>query len=168
MVYPVQLLSLNCLVLGDNKVFTVKVPNTDNVSEIKKENPHAFDHVDAKDLDVSQVSLRVDDNLVKTLKSISLVPLKPLEPLSKLFPSVEKTQLHVIVQAPTTGEPFQSFYSSQSPMSCSGFGCRGRREERSSRRFEQKYVFEYSIPSLINIRRVSKCHLAYFERGSSR
>jgi hypothetical protein len=82
---------------------------------------------------------RVDDNLIKALKSISLVPLKPLEPLSNMFLGIDETDLHVVVQAPTS-EPFQSLSS----MSCSGSGCR-RREERSSRRFEQKYDY-LSIP----------------------
>ena len=110
---PTQLLSLNCLVLSDNKVFTVKVPKTDNVSilkdEIKKKIPHLVHHVDAKDLEISQVSLRVDDKLDESLRSIPLVLLKPLEPLSSLFLSIDETHLHVVVQAPTTGEPFQSF-----------------------------------------------------------
>ena len=61
---PAQRLSLNCLVFGDNKVFTVKVPQTDDVSilkdEIKKKIVPHLDHVAAKDLELSQVSLHVD------------------------------------------------------------------------------------------------------------
>ena len=78
-VHAVEHFSLNCLVFGDNKVFTVKVPKADNVSilkgEIKKEVAPHFDHVAAKDLEVYQVSLRADDNVVETLKNIPLEPL---------------------------------------------------------------------------------------------
>jgi hypothetical protein len=114
-VNPTQLLSLNCLVLTDNKVFSVEVPRSKNVSilkdEIKKKKAQLLRDIDASDLELSQVSLRVDDQLDKSLKSIPLVPLKPLEPLSNLFLTIDATHLHVVVQAPTTagGEPFQSF-----------------------------------------------------------
>jgi len=100
----------------------VKVPKADNVSilkdEIKKKIPHLLNHVDAKDLQISQVSLHVDDNLDDSLKRIPLVSLKPLEPLSNLFLGFDETDLHVVVQAPTTGEPFQSFSSLQDLIHC--------------------------------------------------
>jgi len=56
-----SLLSLNCFVLGDDadKVFTVKVPKTENVSILKKmikeENARLLARVDAKDLELFQV-----------------------------------------------------------------------------------------------------------------
>ena len=152
----------------------MKVPKADNVSilkgEIKKEVPHFLSRVDAKDLELSQVSLRMDDNLAETLKSIPLEWLKPLEPLSNLFLGVDEKLVHVVVQAPS--ESFQSFsllkdlirYLQKIRMQ------RTKRREIKSALCTKVRVFKFffSLRSLINIRRVSECHLAYLECGSSR
>jgi len=100
----------------------VKVPKADNVSILKdlikeKKAPH-LNHVAASDLELSHVSLHVDDKLDESLKRVPLVHLKPLEPLSNLFLGIDETDLHVVVQAPTTGEPFQSFSSLQDLIHC--------------------------------------------------
>ena len=62
---PTQLLSLNCLVFGDNdpqKVFTVKILKTDNVSILKDlKKAHRFAHVDASDLELWNDSFPVDN-----------------------------------------------------------------------------------------------------------
>ena len=109
---PTQLLSLNCLVLGDDlkKVFTVKIDKTENVSILKKlikeEKASRLKHVDASDLELWSVSIPTDDNAdVERLKKHinNLEPLKPLLPLSVMFPCVEKSHLHILVQAPTNG-----------------------------------------------------------------
>jgi hypothetical protein len=79
---PTQLLSLNCLVVGDDlkKVFTVEVEKTKNVSILKKlikeeKAPH-LDHVAASDLDLWNISLAKDDVTDEKLKNItSLEPL---------------------------------------------------------------------------------------------
>ena len=80
---------LNCFVLGDKEdnVFTVKIPKTDNVSILKKlikeENPHTLDRVDAKDLELWEVSFPIDDHASK--KSQTQPPLKPNKRLSSLW-----------------------------------------------------------------------------------
>jgi hypothetical protein len=115
---PAQLLSLNCFVLRvdekPNQIFTVKVLKTENVSILKdlikeKQSPR-LNHVVASDLILSQVSLPVDDDLEESLKNIDLTPLKPILPLSQVFPRVEADCLHIVVQAPTNGEPISVFF----------------------------------------------------------
>jgi hypothetical protein len=113
---PTQLLSLNCLVLGDDlkKGFTVKIPKTENVSILKKlikeeKAPH-LDHVAASDLDLWNISLAKDDFTDEKLKNItSLEPLDAFLRLSAL-PCVEENHLHILVQAPTKGELIQAVY----------------------------------------------------------
>ncbi|KAK2464093.1 hypothetical protein APHAL10511_003880 [Amanita phalloides] len=105
---PTQLLSLNCIVLGDDpkEGFTVKIPKTDNVSIlrdlIKEKKPH-FDNVAASKLILSQVSLPVDDDLEESLKNVNFTPLNPFVPLSQLFSRVKEDRLHVVVKV--SGEP---------------------------------------------------------------
>ena len=105
-----QLLSLNCLVLDDDlkKVFTVEVEKTKNVSILKKlikeeKAPH-LDHVAASDLDLWNVSIPMDVDTDAKLKNINnLEPLDALLRLSDVFPRVEESHLHILVQAPTNG-----------------------------------------------------------------
>ncbi|KAF8324923.1 uncharacterized protein EI90DRAFT_2224599 [Cantharellus anzutake] len=114
---PTQLLSLNCLVLkvdGEpNQIFTVKILKTENVSTlkrlIKEEQSPRLNHVVASELILSQVCRRVDDDPHESLKDVDLTPLKPLLPLSQVFPRVEGDHLHIVVQAPTDGEPISVF-----------------------------------------------------------
>ena len=109
---PTQLLSLNCFVLGrdSSEVFTVKILKTENVSTLKdlikeKQSPR-LNHVVASDLILSSFFLPVDADLEESLKNVDLTPLKPLLPLSQLSPDVNKENyLHIVVQAPTSGEP---------------------------------------------------------------
>jgi hypothetical protein len=112
-VVKVPLLSLNCFILRvdekPSQIFTVKILKTENVSTLKdlikeKQSPR-FNHVVASELILSQVSLPVDDDLKESLKNVDLTPLNPLLPLSQMFPRVEENRLHIVVQAPTDGEP---------------------------------------------------------------
>jgi len=110
-----SMLSLNCFVLGGDslEVFTVEILKTKNVSILKdlikeKQSPR-LNHVVASELILSQVSLPVDDDLEESLKHVDLAPLKPLLLLSQVFPHVEENRLHIVVQAPTTGEPISVF-----------------------------------------------------------
>ena len=96
---------LNCFVLGDKEdnVFTVKIPKTDNVSILKKlikeENPHALGHVDAKDLELWEVSFPIDNHASK--KSQTEPPLKPNKRLSSLWHGNPlDDDLHILVKAP--------------------------------------------------------------------
>ena len=112
---PTQLFSLNCFVLGwdSSQVFTVEILKTKNVSIlrdlIKEKQSHRLNHVDASELILSQVSLPVDDDLEESLNRVDLAPLKSLLPLSQLFPLVEENHLHIVIQAPTNGEPILVF-----------------------------------------------------------
>jgi hypothetical protein len=109
---PAQILSLNCFVLrvdGKPNRFTVKIPKTENVSILKdlikeKQSPR-LNHVVASELILSQVSLPLGSDLEESLKNVDLTPLDPFLPLSQVFPRVEEEHLHIIVQAPTNGEP---------------------------------------------------------------
>ena len=88
---PMQLLPLNCFVLGRvwKEVFTVKIPKTENVSVLKKmikeENAHLLNHVDASDLELCQVSLLVDDKLEDAVKEFHerYLPVQVVCPISK-------------------------------------------------------------------------------------
>jgi hypothetical protein len=57
-------LELNCWVVGSSykNVFTVKIADDANISAlkvaIKQKKPHAFQHIDADDLDLCQVRAR--------------------------------------------------------------------------------------------------------------
>jgi hypothetical protein len=106
---------LNCFVLGDDKerVFAVKIPRNDNVGilkdEIKKKNPHALDHVDAKDLDLWKVCLPIDDPASKQPQTGP--PLRVNKRLSSLCvgdPSDD--DLHILVKTPGTSK-VSWFYS---------------------------------------------------------
>jgi Crinkler effector protein N-terminal domain len=104
-------LSLNCLVLGDKpeRMFTVKIPKTNNVSILKKlinekKAPHLNHHA-ASDLDLWNVSIPMDDDTEERLKNINnLELLKPLLPLSRVFPHVEENHLHILILN-VMGEP---------------------------------------------------------------
>ncbi len=117
-------------------MFTVKIPKTENVSILKKmikeENAHLLNHVDASDLELSQVSLPVDDKLEDAVNSVHLEPLNPLERLLNLFHSTEDNHLQIVVQAPTDGGPISSFSASQkiSLISCRGPGREGHRRRK--------------------------------------
>jgi len=108
---PNQFLSLNCFVLDDDqeKMFTVKVLKTDNVSILKKlikeeKAPH-LDYLAASDLRLWKVSIPVDDFNTERLKeNTSLEPLKAFLPLLRAFPHVEENHLHVLVKAPSKGK----------------------------------------------------------------
>ena len=104
-------LSLNCLVLGDEleKIFTVKIDKTENVSILKdlikeKKAPH-LDHVAASELDLWMVDRCLDERklgaeLVLDTQS-KLSP--PRKKLSSFFNgTVDDERLHIIAKAPGT------------------------------------------------------------------
>jgi len=106
-----MLISLNCLVVGNDpdRIFTVNIPKTENVSILKKlikeeKAPH-LDHVAASDLDLWQVSFPIDD-LEKELGNINLAGYLKLSPPSKklttFFTDAADDCLHVIAKAPGT------------------------------------------------------------------
>jgi hypothetical protein len=90
-------------------MFTVKIPQVKNVSIlkrlIKKENPSSLGNIDAKNIELWQVSFPVDD-LEKELGNINLAGYLKLSPPSKklttFFTDVAHDYLHVIVKAPGT------------------------------------------------------------------
>jgi hypothetical protein len=91
-----------------SKVFTVEILKTKNVSILKdlikeKQSPR-LNHVVASELILSQVSLPLGSDLEESL-NVDLTPLDPFLRLSQVFPRVEEEHVHIIVQAPTNGEP---------------------------------------------------------------
>jgi hypothetical protein len=113
---PTKSLSLNCFVLGDDlkKVFTLKIPKSENVSIlkdlIKVKNSSSFSNVDSKNIDLWDVSIPMNDDAGERLENIDKSePLKPLLSLSQVFPHVEENHLHVVVRSPIDGELFEIF-----------------------------------------------------------
>ena len=111
-----SVLELNCLVLRDDTshIFTVKIPDNDNVSTLKeairtKKTPE-FNHVAADKLVIWQVSFPDDDNLPQMLDELNFVESNALRrastKLSKVFPTrPEDEHLHILIQRPTR-EPY--------------------------------------------------------------
>ena len=112
-------LSVNCLLLGDDskKVFTVKVPKSDNVSVLKKmvkeENAPHLDHVAAKDLILYKVSLssadvdarlKEDNADLKANTTVTRIPLQPLEEMKDVFPEpLQKSHVHILFEHHSPG-----------------------------------------------------------------
>ena len=106
---PTQLLSLNCFVLGDgpDRMFTVKILKTENVSILKdrikeKKAPH-LNHIAASDLDLWQVNCLTDDlpsNSPPTGPSLRSEKL-----LLDLFSAeLDNNRVHVVAYAPVKGK----------------------------------------------------------------
>jgi hypothetical protein len=104
-------LSLNCLLLGDDldRMFTVEIPKNKNVSIlkdlIKEKNPSSLGNVDAKNIDLWQVSFPIDD-LETELRNINLDHYmklsSPGKKLTTFFTDAADDCLHVIAKAPGT------------------------------------------------------------------
>ena len=100
-VNSIPLLSLNCLILGDepDRLFTVTIEKTKNVSVLKKlikgEKPSRLKDIDASDLDLWRVSYQPKDF---SSKSPPAGPkLRPERLLSEVFPSeLDKKYIHVV------------------------------------------------------------------------
>ena len=112
-------LSLNCLVLGDEseKMFTVKIENTENVSIlkdlIKEKNPSSLGNIDVKNIDLWQVSFPMDELGAEPVY-VNLDTYSKLSPphkkLSTFFDRVmddDSERLHIIAKVP--GTSLQSF-----------------------------------------------------------
>ena len=103
-------LSLNCFVLGDDpdRTFTVKIPKVENVSIlkdlIKEKKARHFDHIDASDLDLWQVSFPIDD--LHSKKPPTVGPkLRSNKLLSDAFPSeLDINHIHVVACPSGQGE----------------------------------------------------------------
>ena len=103
-------LSLNCLIHGEvtEKMFTVEVEKTKNVSILKKlikeeKAPH-FDHIAASDLDIWMVDLDLDELGAEPVH-VNLDGYKKLSPprrkLSSFFNlDIDDEHLHIIATAP--------------------------------------------------------------------
>jgi len=105
-----QLLSLNCFVLGDDpdRNFTVEIPKNKNVSILKdlirEKKAHHFEHVDASDLDLWQVSFPIDDLHSKNPPTLG-PKLRSNKLLSDMFPSeLDINHIHVVARPPGQGE----------------------------------------------------------------
>ena len=113
-----QLFSLNCFVVGDDpdRMFTVKIPKTENVSILKdlikeKKAPH-LNHVAASDLDLWKVDVPIDD-----LPTKNFLPdgpkLRSRELLLDVFPSeLDIGRIHVTVYVPVRSKCYMdSWYN---------------------------------------------------------
>ena len=108
-------LSLNCCILGDAQIFTVKIDKTENFSilqkRIKKEKASLLNDVDASTLEVWQVDTPVDDNFTDTFGNFEPEgpPLSGVKRLSNLFQNPPKDEhLHIVVRNP--GKPAASYH----------------------------------------------------------
>jgi hypothetical protein len=107
------LLSLNCFIHGDDpdRMFTVKVPKTDNVSIlkslIKNEKASRLKDIDASDLDLWKVDFPIND--LPTKKLLTDGPkLGSGELLSNVFPSeLDIRFIHVTVYVPVRSEYYR-------------------------------------------------------------
>ncbi|KAF9970468.1 hypothetical protein BGZ75_002264, partial [Mortierella antarctica] len=108
----IQPLDLFCLVDGEApaNAFSVKIPSTDTVSDLKKlikvENSHEYSDVDAKELTLWRVSISpmdVDDKFPICLDSLTeKTELRPLSRLSVVFTEQPPEEtIHIIVQRPS-------------------------------------------------------------------
>jgi len=109
-----SLLSVNCLLLGDDstKAFTVKIPESENVSIlkelIKEKNTYHLAHLDAKDLILYKVTLssaEVDARLKeantdsKVNTAFTRNPLLTLKKLKEVFPeALQEDHVHIIIE----------------------------------------------------------------------
>ena len=110
---PTQLLSLNCFLLGDepDRMFTVKIPKTENVSIlkdlIKERKSFSLGNVDVTDIELFQVSLSRDvltsakygENLKDDVKALGLgQSLDSMETLSNIpWSDLGEKKVHVII-----------------------------------------------------------------------
>jgi hypothetical protein len=110
-------LSLNCFIIGDtqNQMFTVEVLTGKNVSilkdEIKKKNPHALDRVDAKNLELWEVSFPIDGLVSKQPPTLG-PSLRPHRLLSDMLNSgLDVSHSHIVARLPSTGMCYNGFYN---------------------------------------------------------
>ena len=112
---PTQLLSLNCFVIGDtqNQMFTVKIPNTDNVSIRTSSRTKRLltSIVAASDLELWKLSFPIDNLTSKQLPTLG-PSLRTDRLLFDLFTSVlDVSHIHIAVLAPKTGMCYIGFYN---------------------------------------------------------
>jgi hypothetical protein len=111
-----QLLSLNCFLVGDDpdRTFTVEIPKNKNVSIlkdlIKEKNPSSLGNVDVKNIDLWHVSFPIDD---LSKKPTTLGPkLKSEKLMSDVFLSELDTNcIHVFARVSGQGEYIDSDFT---------------------------------------------------------
>jgi hypothetical protein len=105
-------LSLNCLIHGEDqeKMFTIEIEETKNVSIlkdlIKEKKAFLLNHVDASDLDLWMVDLRLAE-LAAGPVHVNLDAFQKLSPPRKKLSSfykldIDDERLHIIAKAPGT------------------------------------------------------------------
>jgi hypothetical protein len=107
-------LDLNRLVLGHDasRIFPIEIAENKSVRSLRKaikdEKEHAFQHVDANNLILWQVSIPVNRNLTENLRKLDFVDdgsLLPVKRLSGVFSDQpEDEHLHIVVRVPPAGE----------------------------------------------------------------
>jgi hypothetical protein len=107
---PIQLLSLNCFLLGDDpdRMFTVEIPKNKNVSILKKlikeENPSSLDNIDVKNIDLWEVSFPIDDLFFKNPTTVG-PKLRSEKLLSDTFrKELDTNRIHIAARVSGRGE----------------------------------------------------------------
>jgi Leucine-rich repeat (LRR) protein len=104
-----MILSLNCLVLGDDpeKMFTVEIDEAKNVSILKKlikeEKASRLEHVDASDLQLWKLDLHLDGLGAEPVR-VDFEKCKKLSPPRLKLPTffndtLDENRLHIIAEA---------------------------------------------------------------------
>ena len=115
---PMQILSLNCFIrLSDDpkRIFTVEIEKTKNVSIlkrlIKEENPSSLGNVNAKDLDLWNVSesFLLRDLGQKDVNIHECMELLPSNEISAIFEKISHNCLHVIAKDQMKVSSFRLF-----------------------------------------------------------
>ena len=121
-----NLLCLFCLVNGEATPFSIKIPSSDTVDDLKNlvvngDQAPAFRDVAAKDLTLWRVSIPIsdddnDDEIPILLDNVTTKDKKKLGPatrLSKMFPGdLPDETIHIIVQRPPPGNAIAFYCSS--------------------------------------------------------
>ncbi|KAF8060635.1 hypothetical protein FPV67DRAFT_1631455 [Lyophyllum atratum] len=108
-------LALNCLIFGEdlNRVFTIEISDTKNVSllkqSIKAENTHSLANISSRHLNLYKVSIPTDDNgsslSVYLSRDDEQKTMHPVAILSRVFVDISGEHIHVIVKVPDTHPP---------------------------------------------------------------
>ena len=109
----VPILEINCFVHDDdpNHVFPVKIARTESVGTlkdaIKDKNPESFHNVDARSLNLWNVSIAHDDGFQENVGKVvrEQTKLSPVDQLSDVFSGgLVRKHIHIIVKSPRVGE----------------------------------------------------------------
>ncbi|KIL58228.1 hypothetical protein M378DRAFT_170864 [Amanita muscaria Koide BX008] len=113
-------LNLNCLVFGDDTIFSVQIRRTESVDVLKKvikrKKKPAFDHIPADKLTLWKVSFSVTPSLREDLSKHEFVDEESLSPVAKLSGIFSQApireNLHIVVKVSPTALRMNAFVAS--------------------------------------------------------